>query len=74
MSVSASSDNTYTVSGMTCGGCAGKVTVAVERIPGVLGVDVDLAVGGITLTTDGAVGDDAVRDAVEQAGYRLATD
>ncbi|MBC7277395.1 heavy metal-associated domain-containing protein, partial [Nocardioides sp.] len=32
---------TYTVSGMTCGGCAGKVTDQVEQIPGILDVDVD---------------------------------
>lgn len=66
------STNTYTVEGMTCGGCAGKVTSQVEQIPGVTDVDVDLATGGITLSADTPVSDDAVKTAVEQAGYQLA--
>ena len=67
------STSTYTVEGMTCGGCAGKVTRQVEQIPGVTDVDVDLATGGITLSADTPVSDDAVKTAVEQAGYKLAT-
>ncbi|MDA8369961.1 MAG: heavy-metal-associated domain-containing protein [Nocardiopsaceae bacterium] len=65
-------DHTYFVSGMTCGGCAGKVTDQVERVPGVVDVDVDIATGGLTLTTERPVSDEAVQQAVEQAGYRLA--
>ncbi len=60
------------IDGMTCGGCAGKVTSQVEQIPGVTDVDVDLATGGITLSADTPVSDDAVKTAVEQAGYKLA--
>jgi copper chaperone CopZ len=67
------SNRTYIVSGMTCGSCAGKVTNQVEQIPGIIDVDVDLATGGITLTSENPVSDDTVQQAVEQAGYRLAT-
>jgi copper chaperone CopZ len=67
-----STNRTYLVSGMTCGSCAGKVTDHVERIPGVIDVDVDLATGGITLTTEDVVSDEAVQRAVEDAGYRIA--
>ncbi|QKT10898.1 heavy-metal-associated domain-containing protein [Rhodococcus sp. W8901] len=66
-------DRTYLVAGMTCGSCAGKVTRHVERIPGIIGVDIDLATGGITLTSEGPVSDADVRQAVENAGYKLTT-
>ena len=66
------STNTYVVEGMTCGGCAGKITEAVEQIPGITDVDVDLLTGGITLTADQPVSDEAVQAAVEGAGYRFA--
>ena len=36
---------TYTVKGMTCGHCVSSVTEEVTEIPGVTGVEVDLATG-----------------------------
>ena len=66
-------NRTYLVTGMTCGSCAGKVTSHVEQIPGIIDVDVDLATGGVTLTSENSVSDDAVRQAIEQAGYQLTT-
>ena len=62
----------YTVVGMTCGHCVNAVTEEVSQLPGVTAVDVDLASGGITVTSDVPVGDDAVRAAVEEAGYAVA--
>ncbi|MDN5756923.1 MAG: heavy-metal-associated domain-containing protein [Tomitella sp.] len=69
-----STTSTYRVTGMTCGGCAGKVTGQVEQIPGVTAVDIDLPTGSITVTSDAPVSGDAVGQAVEQAGYQLAAD
>lgn len=66
-------NRTYLVAGMTCGSCAGKVTSHVEQIPGITDVDVDLAAGGISLTCENPISDDAVQQAVEQAGYQLIT-
>ena len=63
---------TYTVVGMTCGHCVSAVTEEVSQVPGVTGVDVDLASGGLTVTSDAPVGEDAVRAAVEEAGYAVA--
>lgn len=67
-----SNQSTFIVTGMTCGSCAGKVTDAVEQIPGITDVDIDLSTGGITLNSDEPIDDDAVKDAVEGAGYQLA--
>lgn len=62
----------YTVVGMTCGHCVTAVTEEVTQVPGVTGVDVDLASGGLTVASAGPVSDDAVRAAVEEAGYEVA--
>lgn len=66
------STSTYTVVGMTCGHCVNSVTEEVSQLPGVTDVDVDLATGGLTITSDADVDDAAVRAAVEEAGYQLA--
>ncbi len=63
---------TYTVTGMTCGHCVSAVTEEVTQVPGVTAVDVDLASGRLTVTSDAPVDDSAVRAAVEEAGYELA--
>ncbi|MGY1653229.1 heavy-metal-associated domain-containing protein [Geodermatophilus sp. SYSU D01119] len=63
---------TYTVTGMTCQHCVASVTEEVGEIPGVTEVQVDLASGGLTVTSDAPVDDAAVRAAVEEAGYEVA--
>ena len=66
------STTSYTVVGMTCGHCVNAVTEEVSVVPGVTTVDVDLASGGLTVTSTEPVDDDAVRAAVEEAGYSVA--
>ncbi len=61
---------TYTVQGMTCGHCVSSVKEEVGEIAGVTGVEVDLDSGRLDVSGD--VADDAVRKAVEEAGYTLA--
>lgn len=62
----------YTVTGMTCGHCVMSVTEEVQEIPGVENVDVVLESGSLTVTSSEPVDDDAVKTAVEDAGYQLA--
>ncbi len=57
------------ISGMTCGGCARSVTRAVQAVPGVVGAAVDLAAA--TVTVEGEAAADAVRQAIERAGYAV---
>ena len=66
------SSASYTVVGMTCGHCVSAVTEEVAQLPGVTAVDVDLASGGLTVTSDAPVDESAVRAAVEEAGYQVA--
>lgn len=62
---------TYNVTGMSCDHCVAAVNGKVSELPGVSGVDVDLASGVVTVRGSG-VDPDAVRTAVEAAGYGLA--
>lgn len=61
---------TYTVVGMTCNSCVNKVTNAVTGLEGVDDIDVDVSNG--TLEVSGQIDDAAIRDAVAQAGYKIA--
>ena len=63
--------STYTVKGMTCEHCVRSVTEEVSEVPGVSAVDVDLAGGRVTVTSEQAVDDAAVRAAVIEAGYEV---
>ncbi len=63
---------TFTVVGMTCGHCVNSVTEEVSSVEGITGVDVDLDSGALTVTSDTPVDGDAVRAAVEEAGYSVA--
>jgi len=64
--------STYTVTGMTCGHCVQAVTEEVSALPGVADVQVDLASGAVTVTSEAPLADEAVRAAVDEAGYELA--
>jgi len=66
------STETYTVTGMTCGHCVSSVTEEVSELTGVTDVQIELGTGRVTVTSDGPVGADQVRAAVEEAGYSLA--
>ncbi|MEV6299190.1 copper ion binding protein [Actinoplanes sp. NPDC051861] len=63
---------TYTVKGMTCSHCVQSVTKELSELSGVGDVQVDLASGTVTVTSDAPLSGDAVRDAVDEAGYELA--
>jgi copper ion binding protein len=65
------SSTDYTVRGMTCDHCVGAVTAEVTRIPGVTGVQVDVAAGRLTVEADRPVSTEAVTEAVEEAGYEV---
>jgi copper ion binding protein len=62
---------TYTVRGMTCGHCVSAVSAEVGALPGVSQVDIDLATGKVTVTSEQRLDTDAVRAAVDEAGYEL---
>lgn len=65
-------ETTYRVTGMTCGHCEQAVGTELRSLPGVTDVRVDLATGDVTVTSEEPLGTDAVRQAVDEAGYELS--
>jgi copper chaperone len=67
---------TYSVTGMTCGHCAGAVTDEIKALDGVSEVHVDLVTGGtstVTVTSAAPLDEAAVAEALDEAGdYKLA--
>ena len=61
----------YTVAGMSCAHCKAAVTEEVEQVSGVFAVDVDLETKLVVVHGKG-VADDAVREAIREAGYEAA--
>ena len=66
------SSPSYQVTGLTCGHCAKSVTQALQALPQVDDVQVDLAAGGVsTVTVTGVVPPEMVRRAIEATGYTV---
>ena len=65
-------EQTYTVTGMTCGHCVRAVTEELEKLDGVQAVDVDLDTGRVKVRSDADLDPTAVAEAVDEAGYALA--
>jgi copper chaperone CopZ len=67
---------TFSVTGMTCGHCAGAVTSELKSVAGVNDVDVDLVAGGastVTVTSEAPLDEATVAAALDEAGdYKLS--
>ena len=61
----------YTVPGMSCGHCQAAVQRELEGVSGVEAVRVDLDTKRVAVTGTG-LSDDALRSAIEDAGYEAA--
>jgi copper chaperone len=62
---------TYTVPAIHCGHCAAAIKEEVSAVGGVDAVDVDLDSKIVTIRGD-ALSDEALREAIEEAGYEAA--
>ena len=61
---------TFHVTGMTCGGCTSKVTRALNAVPGVGHVKVELSAGEATVQYDERLtSPPQLKSAVKNAGY-----
>ncbi|WP_099332908.1 heavy-metal-associated domain-containing protein [Actinomyces minihominis] len=62
------------VDGLTCGHCVASVTEELSDIPGVKNVEVILNPGAtsrVTTVSDVVLDDEALRDAIAEAGFEL---
>jgi copper chaperone len=64
---------TVTIAGMSCGHCASSVRGEVGQLPGVTAVEVDVTSGTVVIDSEVPLEESAIRTAVEEAGYRLAS-
>ncbi|HQR25544.1 MAG TPA: cation transporter [Nocardioides sp.] len=64
---------TYQVTGMTCGHCAAAVKEEVGAIADVTDVAVDLAAGRVTVASHREITPAEMAAAIDEAGYELAT-
>lgn len=62
---------TFSVPDVSCGHCRAAITTEVERVAGVARVDVDLDAKLVRITGE-AIDPDAVRGAIDEAGYDVA--
>jgi copper chaperone CopZ len=60
-----------TVKGMSCGHCAGAVTKALEAIPGVSQVQVDLAQGKVSFSSANPIPQEELARVIKAAGYEM---
>ncbi|MFJ3665290.1 heavy-metal-associated domain-containing protein [Streptomyces sp. NPDC090106] len=61
----------YKVSGMSCGHCEGSVSGEISELPGVSSVKAVASTGEVTVVSAGALDEEAVRAAVDEAGFEL---
>lgn len=61
----------YEVKGMTCGHCEGAVSEEISALGGVTSVEAVAATGRVTVSSEAPLAEDAVRAAVDEAGYEL---
>ncbi|MER6529911.1 heavy-metal-associated domain-containing protein [Streptomyces sp. NPDC001508] len=61
----------YQVSGMSCGHCEGAVSGEISEIPGVSSVKAVASSGEVTVVSAAPLDAEAVRAAVDEAGFEL---
>ena len=59
------------IEGMMCGHCVNHVTKALEGLEGVSAVEVSLDDNKASIQADGSVADEAIKDAIAEAGYEV---
>ena len=64
-------DKTFIISGMSCGGCVNSLTRVLKGVPGIEPLKVEVGKALLRLDPD-KTGDEAVRAAVERAGFAVA--
>jgi copper chaperone CopZ len=61
----------YQVSGMSCGHCEGSVSGEISAIAGVSSVKAVASTGEVTVVSAAPLDEEAVRAAVDEAGFEL---
>jgi copper chaperone len=65
-------DKTFTISGMSCGGCVNSLTRVLKTVPGVEPLKIEVGMAHLRLDDPATV--QAVRDAVARAGFEVTSE
>jgi copper chaperone len=65
-------DKTFTISGMSCGGCVNSLTRVLTSVPGIEPLKIE--VGKAQLRLDDHVTSQTVKDAVARAGFAVTSE
>ena len=65
-------DKTFTISGMSCGGCVNSLTRVLKSVPGIEPIKIE--VGRAQLRLADHVTAQAVKDAVRRAGFEVTAE
>ena len=63
-------EKTYTISGMSCGGCVNSLTRVLRAVPGIEPLKIEVGKAHLRID-DAVVTADTVKDAVARAGFAV---
>jgi copper chaperone len=63
---------TFTISGMSCGGCVNSLTRVLKSVPGIEPIKIEVGKAQLRLAED--VTSQAVKDAVHRAGFEVTAE
>jgi copper chaperone len=66
-------DTTFTISGMSCGGCVNSVTRVLRSVPGIEPLHVEVGQAKVRIDPDQATAE-AVKKAIERAGFKVVAE
>ena len=67
------SDKTYTIDGMSCGGCVNSLTRVLKAVPGIETIRIEVGKAQLRLD-DARVSSQTVKDAVARAGFAVTSE
>ena len=66
-------DKTFTISGMSCGGCVNSLTRVLKSVPGIEPLKIEVGMAQLRLDSD-RVTSQVVKDAVARAGFAVTSE
>lgn len=66
-------DKTFTITGMSCGGCVNSLTRVLKSVPGIEPIKIEVGKAQLRLDAD-RVTSQIVKDAVERAGFEVTAE
>lgn len=66
-------NKTFTISGMSCGGCVDSLTRVLKSVPGIEPIKIDVGKAELRLDAD-RVTSQTVKDAVARAGFAVVSE